>query len=61
MKKSVIIIPIILAIVGIGIAIVSVHLPIIPHIPEEQIHLRCLQPDLESIPHMKWNCYYFTH
>jgi len=61
MKKSVIIIPIILAIVGIGIAIVIVHLSIIPHVPEQHIHLQCLQHNLESIPHMKWNCYYFTH
>jgi hypothetical protein len=59
MKKSVIVISIILAIIGMGIAIVVVHLPVMPHVPEQHI-LHCLQPNMESIPHMKWNCFYFT-
>ncbi|MGI0073665.1 MAG: hypothetical protein ACREA3_07635 [Nitrosotalea sp.] len=60
MKKSVIIIPIILGIVGIGIAIGIVYLPPISHMTEPHYRLECLQHDLELIPHMKMNCYYFT-
>ncbi|MGI0046746.1 MAG: hypothetical protein ACREBB_06110 [Nitrosotalea sp.] len=59
MKKLVIIIPIIVVIVGIGVAIVTVHLPIIQHMPEQHI-LHCIRPSMDSIPHMKWNCYYFN-
>ncbi|MDE1841601.1 MAG: hypothetical protein KGI09_06935 [Thaumarchaeota archaeon] len=59
-KKAVIIIPILLVDL-IGIAIVTAHLLVTLQIPPENFHLRCLQHNLESIPHMKWNCYYFNH
>ena len=59
MKKSVMIILIIVVIIGTGIFSI-VHVFAIPHIPQEQIQLHCLQHEMESIPHMKWNCYYFT-
>ncbi|MFZ0184440.1 MAG: hypothetical protein WAL88_06345 [Nitrosotalea sp.] len=59
MKKSVIVI-LIISIVGIGILIFIVHLFAIPYIPQEHFQLHCLQHEMESVPHMKWNCYYFT-
>ncbi|MGI0060875.1 MAG: hypothetical protein ACREBI_03325 [Nitrosotalea sp.] len=60
MQKSVIIILIILAVVAIRVVIGIVYLPAMSHVPEQHTSLRCLQQGLESIPHMKWNCYYFT-
>lgn len=54
MKKTIAIIPIIF------ILVVIVVMAIILQLPNPEIHLNCLQHNLESIPHMKWNCYYFT-
>ncbi len=57
MKISVIVVAIILGIVWIGILIVAAPLP---QIPEPHYILHCPQHNLESTPHMKWNCYYLT-
>ncbi|NHH98527.1 hypothetical protein DYY66_2608 [Candidatus Nitrosotalea sp. FS] len=59
MKRSVITIALVLGLVGIGIVIITVHFLITPHMSEHYI-LHCQQPSMQLIPHMKWNCYYFT-
>lgn len=59
MNKSVIAITIISVLVGIGITIATVHLLVTPHMPAHYI-LHCAQPSMQSIPHMKWNCFYLT-
>ncbi|SMH70973.1 exported protein of unknown function [Candidatus Nitrosotalea okcheonensis] len=58
MRKSVIILSIILAIIGTGIVFYVIPLPVPSNVPQHILH--CLQPSMESIPHMKWNCFYFT-
>jgi hypothetical protein len=59
MNKAVIAISIISVLVGTGIAIAAVHLLVTPHVPEHYI-LHCVEPSMQFIPHMKWNCFYLT-
>jgi len=40
---------------------VVVRVIIISHYPQEHLQLHCIQHVMESVPHMKWNCYYFDH
>ncbi|MGB9124132.1 MAG: hypothetical protein WA833_04590 [Nitrosotalea sp.] len=61
MERSATTVLVISIIGGIIILIVFLHLFIVSHFPQEHLQLHCLQRVMESVPHMKWNCYYYTH